>query len=289
MKHIRFSILIALVAGFTACEDTIDLDIATGKSYPVLDAWITNEAGPQEIRLTQSVTSYTDNTPAPVISDAVITLEDITAGKSYPFAFSDGAYRYDPGGDLRIGVVGHVYRLRIEYKGETFEATDTIKRVPVIDSITYEFKTEEDAATGEEGYYADMHAKDLPGGDDYYWIRSYRNDRDHLNTDMYGINGAFNEGVADGWNFIDPLMEGITDYDKPYQQGEKVIARLASLSKPSYEFIRQVVDQLNSGGLFAKVLENIRPNMVNITPNGEQKLLGWFGASAVSFKEKTIE
>jgi hypothetical protein len=289
MKKIRFTILLGIVvAGFSACEDTIDLDVPNGKSYPVLDAWLTTEKGPQTIRFTNSVTSYTDNTPATVISDAVITVEDITAGTTYPFTFSNGAYRHDPGGDKSIGVLGHVYKLTLEYKGERFEAVDTIKRVPQIDSISYEFKTEEDAMSGEEGYYAHLHAADIAGANDYYWIRSYRNDRSRRNTDQYAINAAFNDDVADGWNFIDPIQEGITDEDKPYQQGEKVIVRIASLSKPSYYFIQQVIDQQESFGLFARVLENIRPNLVNTTANGQIKILGWFGTSAVTFAERTI-
>jgi hypothetical protein len=289
MKKIRFSILLAIVAvSFIACEDTIDLEVPGGKSYPVLDAWLTTETGPQQIRFTNSVVSYTNNTPATTISDATITVEDLTAGVTYPFTYSDGAYRNDPGPDNSIGKLGHVYKLTLIYNGETFEAFDSIKRVPQIDSISYEFKTEEDALSGEEGYYAYLHAADLPNGNDYYWIRSYRNDRSTRNTDVYAINGAFNEDIADGWNFIEPIREGITDDDKPYQQGEKVIVRIASLSKPSYYFIQQVIDQRESFGLFARVLENIRPNLTNTTPGGKIKILGWFGTSAVTFAEKTF-
>lgn len=289
MKKIRFSILIlAIAAGFTACEDTIDLEVPGGKSYPVLDAWLTTETGPQKIRFTNSVVSYTNNTPATVISDATITVEDITAGITYPFTYSNGAYQHDPGGDKSIGVLGHVYKLTLEYNGERFEAFDSIKRVPQIDSISYEFKTEEDAMSGEEGYYAKLHAADLAGANDYYWIRAYRNDRAHRNTDQYAINGAFNDDVADGWNFIDPIKEGITDDEKPYLQGEKVIVRISSLSKPSYYFIQQVIDQRESFGLFARVLENVKPNLVNKTAGGKIKILGWFGTSAVTFAERTI-
>jgi hypothetical protein len=288
MQKIYTGILLILAAGFSACEDKIDLNVDPGKSYPVLDAWITNEKGPQQIRFTQSATSYTDNTPAPLIKDAKITLYDITASKTYAFAFKDDAYKYDPGSENSIGVIDHVYKLRVEYKGETFEATDTLKRVPLIDSISYEFKKKDEAQSGEEGYYARLHAKDIAGGDDYYWIRSYRNDRANRLQDLYAINGAFNEGVADGWLFITPIREGITDEDKPFQPGEKVIVRVASLSHPSYLFIQQVIDQLNSGGLFAKVLENVKSNAVNVTPDGKLKMLGWFGASGASFDEREV-
>lgn len=278
--------LLALAAGFSACEDAIDLKVDEGKSYPVLDAWITNESGPQTIRFTQSV-PYLDQKPAPVIDDAKITLFDLTSDKTFAFSFKNGAYSYDPGGDAGIGVIGHVYKLRVEYKGEIFEAQDSIKRVPGIDSISFEFKTKEDAASGEEGYYAKFHGRDIEGGPtDYYWIRSYRNTRSNRVRDGFAINGAYNEGVADGFVFIQPIAEGITDDDKPYLAGEKVIVRLASLTYPSHQFLTQVDAQLNNGGLFAKVLENVKSNAINVTPNGKLKVLGWFGASAVTIKER---
>ncbi|NSL91125.1 DUF4249 domain-containing protein [Chitinophaga solisilvae] len=281
-------ILLAAFAGLTACEDKIDLDIAPGKSFPVLDAWITNEAGLQKIRFTMSV-PYTDNNPAPIINDAKITLYDETAGKSYPFAFKDNMYSYDASA-APIGIQGHAYKLHVEYKGEIFEASDTIKRVPAIDSISYKFKTDEESISGKEGYYATMHAKDIEGGPvDYYWIRSYRNDTLRRLEDNFSIDGSYDEGVSDGATFILPLAEGITNYEKPFQKNEKIIVKLFSITHRSHDFLTQVQAQVDAGGLFAKVLENVKTNVKNTTPSGKIKILGWFGASSVSRRERTVK
>lgn len=289
MKKIRLSILIAMVAAFTSCEDTIDIDVKRGTSYPVLDAWITTEPGIQRIRFTQSV-PYTDQAPSPVISDALITLYDETAGRSYPFTFSNGVYSYDPGDDQTIGVIGHAYRLRVEYNTEVFEAVDTIKRITPIDSISYKYKTKDESFVSEDGYVAKFHAIDIKGGVDYYWMRSYRNDLQHKVGDAFSVDGYFDQSVKDGSAFILPIQEAVTDFEKPFQKGEKVIVKLRSLTYQSHFFLTQVQSQINTGGLFAKVLENVKGNAVNITAGGgKQKILGWFGTSAVSSKERVIE
>jgi hypothetical protein len=223
-----------------------------------------------------------------VVSDAIVTLTDLTDNKVYPFTFAGGVYSHDPGLDKSIGVLNHAYKLRIELKAEVYEAIDTIKRVPEIDSITYEFKTAEDAQSGEEGYYARFHGRDLPGASDYYWIRSYRNTKDNRVADGFAVDGSYQEYVSDSAVFIVPLSEGITDWDKPYKLNETVIVRLSSVTKSSHTFLTHVESQLNNGGLFAKILENVKSNLKNTNANSNTKVLGWFGTSAVKFKERVI-
>lgn len=281
-----FAILVT-AAVFTSCEDVIDLDIPKGKTYAVVDAWITNEAGKQSIRITESV-PYTATGSAPVITDAVVILTDLTDNKTYPFTFADGVYSHDPGLDKSIGVLNHAYKLRIEMKTEVFEAIDTIKRVPEIDSITYEFKTAENSASNEEGYYARFHGRDLAGATDYYWVRSYRNTRDKRVGDGFAVDGSYQENVSDSAVFIVPISEVITDWDKPFLLNETVIVRLASLTKSSHTFLTHVESQLNNGGLFAKILENVKSNIKNTNASSDTKVLGWFGTSAVKYKEKVI-
>lgn len=285
----RLILLLTIIAGLTSCEDTIELNVAKGTSYPVLDAWITNEPGLQIIRFTNSV-PFTDQTPSPIIKDATITLIDETANQTYAFNFNDSAYTFNPGDNVSIGVIGHAYRLRVVYKGETFEATDTIKRVPPIDSITCKYKTEDKDGVDKEGYHAKFHAKDIAGAVDYYWIRSYRDNTWHRVADTYSVDGYFDQSVKDGASFIMPIQEGITDEDHPFLLNETVIVKIRSLTYKSHFFLTQVDTQINSGGLFAKVLENVKSNAINVTTGGgTQRILGWFGTSAVSTKEKIVE
>lgn len=286
-KIINTLAIIFAAAAFTACEDVIDVEVPEGKTFTVVDAWITNTPGRQDIRITQSM-PYTNQAPAPIVSDAVVTLTDMTSGQVYPFAFSNGKYSYDPGAGISVGIVNHIYKLRVELKESTFEAIDTLKRVVPIDSITYEFKTKEDAASSEEGFYARWHGRDIAGATDFYWVRSYRNSTDNRVADAFPIDGSFEANVADGSVFIYPLSEAITREDKPFQENEKVIVRLSSVSKPSHTFLRMVDEQLSNGGLFAKILENVPTNLKNVNTSSNAKVLGWFGTSAVQFKERVM-
>lgn len=288
MKRNLTAIALLFAAGFTACEDTIDLDVPNGKTFTVVDGWITDVPGKQQIRLTQTV-PYTSQGSAPAVSDAKVTVTDITAGKTYNFTFAGGVYSHDPGAGQSIGVVGHVYKLRLELKEGVFEAQDTLKRVPVIDSIAADFKTKEEAISGKEGFFARFYAKDIVGATDWYWVRSYRNSTQNRVEDIFTIDGSFAEDVADGKDFIQPISEGITDYDKPFQEGEKVIVRVASVTKRSHTFLDMVQQQIDNGGLFAKILENVPTNVLNTDKNSQGRVLGWFGTSAVSFKEKTMQ
>ncbi|MBO9151478.1 DUF4249 domain-containing protein [Chitinophaga sp. GCM10012297] len=283
----KFIALLFAAAAFVSCEDVIDVEVPEGKTFTVVDAWITDAPGKQELRITQSV-PYTSQAPAPIVNNAVVTLTDVTSGQVYPFTFSNGKYSYDPGAGVSIGIVNHVYKLRVELSESTFEATDTLKRVPVIDSISYEFKTKEEAASGEEGFYARWHGKDLAGATDWYWIRSYLNSTDNRVEDAFAIDGSYEADIADGMTFIYPISEAITRFDRPFLENEKVIVRLASVTSRSHAFLEMVQSQLNAGGLFAKILENVPSNLKNVNTSSNAKILGWFGTSAVQFKERTM-
>ncbi|ATL49438.1 hypothetical protein COR50_20915 [Chitinophaga caeni] len=290
MKKLLYSsVIIGIIGLFSACEDTVDLDIPDGKVYPVVDAWLTNTPGAQAIRISETV-PYTSADPAPNIADAQVIVTDLSTSATYEFLYDNGKYWHDPGANNSIITLGHIYKLSITLDGELFEATDTVKRVPPIDSITYEFKTEEESISNKEGYYARFWGRDIAGDmPDYYWVSGYRNNMDRKLTNVFAIDASFEAGLADSAIFIQPISEGITDYDKPYQKDETIIARLASLSKPSYDFLTHVDAQVNNGGLFATILENVGTNLKNSDAGSTKKVLGWFGVSAVSIKQKLVE
>jgi hypothetical protein len=168
-----------------------------------------------------------------------------------------------------------------------FAATDQMKRNTSIDSITYEYKQEEQG--NKAGYYAKLYAVDLTGGTDYYWIRTFKNGvRNTYTPDMFSIDGTFYEGLSDGFDFITPFQEGISSGEKPYLQGDVVKVTLRSMSKNAYQFMEQVSEQLANGGLFAKVLENVPANFNNVQTGSTVKLYGWFAMVAETEKQITI-
>lgn len=290
MKNSRLYI-VALIAlyTFSSCEKVVDIKLPDGQKLPYVDAWITDKPGKQTIKFLRAV-NYLENKEPEAISGAQIAITDVTDNKTYNFTYQNGAYQYDAGA-AAIGIIGHTYKLTINWDGQQFEATDTLKRVTKIDSISVEYRGEDDIEGDEEiGYYAEMHAKDLPGGTDYSWIRTYKNGSLNYHvTEMVAIDASFYENASDGYIFIEPFREGITSEEHPYQKGDVVKVMIRSMSKPTYDFLDQLIDQLYSGGLFAEVLQNVPSNIFNKQASSQTKIYGWFGTVAETELSRTIQ
>jgi hypothetical protein len=289
MKYLQISVSLSILSiAFSSCEKVIDLDLPDGEKLIYLDAWITDKPGVQSIKLLQAVNYMDQNQPSPV-TDATIRLTDLTINKTYDFNYSNGSYSFDPGPSQSIGISGHKYKLDMTCKGEKFEATDLLPRVAKIDSLTLEHKENKNDYE-KEGYYAELYARDLAGAVDYYWIRTFRNAK--LNPyldDMLSIDGSFYAGVSDGFVFIPPFREGVTSGEHPYQKGDEVQVVLRTVSKDSYLFMEQAMEQIANEGMFAEVLQNVPSNIFNLKTDGGLKMYGWFGTVAEISAARKVE
>lgn len=285
-SFIKYIPILLLLSSLGACTKVINLDLPKGEALPYVDAWITDQSGMQTIKFLKA-TDYLNSNAADPVADAQIAVTDLTASKSYTFNYQNGAYVYDAG-NKSIGVIGHLYKLNITWNGEQFEATDTLKRVTTIDSLTSEHKDEENG--DKEGYYVKMYAHDLIGAVDYYWIRTYRNGAlNYYVGEMLSADGTFNEdGLSDGYAFIPPFRDGVTSGEKPYDKGDVVKVLIRSLSKSSYDFMQQVQEQLTNDGLFGKVMHNVPANVKNLQTGSKTKIYGWFGTVAETSQSITV-
>jgi hypothetical protein len=297
--HLFYS-LVSLLA-LSSCEDVINVDLPQGETQLVVDAWVTNQTGEQSIKLTRS-TSYFDNTPSPAALGATVQVTD-NEGNAYNFldADNDGKYVWTPADANPLGKIGNTYTLQITFEGETYSAVSAINPVPVVDSIVYELRDEE--LGNPKGYYAEFYARDFAGKGNCYWIRGFKNER-YLNR-VANLTTAYDAGFSaggntDGINFIRPIREGINEFipdadnatsftTPPYKVGDKVKVELYSITEPAFNFFGEVRTQLQNSGLFAIPLANVSTNLVNQNPNSRARALGFFGASAVSILEGTIE
>lgn len=286
-KVLKYISVVLIGASLTACERVIDLDLPDGEAIPYVDAWITDQTGMQTIKFLKA-TDYMSASGPETVSDAQITVTDVTTGQSYAFTYLNGAYNYDAGSSA-IGVVGHTYKLSITWKGEQFEATDELKRPTKIDSLTSKF--EEADGEDEEGFYVKLYAHDPVGAVDYSWIRTYRNGTlNYYVGEMLASDGSFgDEGLTDGYAFIPPFRDGVTSGEEPYKKGDNVQVLLRSLSKPSKEFIEQAQAQLTNEGLFGKVLRNVPANVRNLKTDSKTKIYGWFGTTAETRASRQVE
>lgn len=298
-RNIFLFIIISIVL-LASCEDVItdDITLDEGASQLAVDAWLTNMEGTQTIRLT-TTQAYFDNTPAPPATGATISVED-NEGNIFNFTDpdNDGNYTWEPSSPSEtFGKVGNFYQLNISYQGETFEAVSEMRRVPEIDSIFYEFR--DDEVFGEDGYYAELYARDLEGTGDTYWIKTYKNGEFLGKPEQ--INIAFDSGFSEGGNidgliFITPIREGInpeeTDENDnalpPYDLGDEIKVEIHSITQEAFFFFGELINQLNNGGLFAVPSANVSTNIINTNPNGS-RAVGFFNTAAVSTETTRVE
>lgn len=294
MKYVFGSLLIGILF-FTSCEDVVDVKTDQVSDVLAVDAWLTIEARAQRIRLFNA-NAYLDNSSPSPVSGANVSVQNLTTGTKYEFVHGgDGYYVWDPQDTQEsLGDVGDEFRLSMELNGQTYTAGSYVGGVPVIDSIGQTF---EDDDLREDGIYLTLFARDLPGLDDAYWIKTYKNDT-FLNA-ANRLNIAYDGSTtpaarADSVIFIPPIQSLLNDSDKdgmdiPWRVGEEARIEILSITVDAFEFLRIARDQILNGdnGIFSSPLASARSNILN--EQSGQRIQGFFNVSAVSSAEKTIE
>ena len=279
-RHI-FALSLLCSFAFYSCETVIDADLDTGPVQLSVDATLTDQPGPQTIRLTQTA-AYFNNSPAPAATGATVIVTDNT-GRTFAFTDldNDGYYDWKPAAKDTLGRVGRTYQLAITYQGDTYVATSRMNRVPAVDSIIFR-KEKINPLSATEGYQAEFFARDFAGATDYYRIRYARNGVvANRPGDIVTLKDGSFPGSADtdGLVFIRPFRQSINP-DSLYALNDSVRVEVQSLTPESFEFWQQFSQQITNGGLFATPPANVPTNIINTAANG-QKATGFFLATAV--------
>lgn len=296
MRNTLYIVLIIGFFGLSSCEEIVTLDSPASNNFLVVEASLTNLPGPQKIMLTRSQ-AYFDNTDIPKISDATVLVKD-NYGNNYTFKESPtekGSYIWEPVNSKEIfGKVGRTYQLSVKWSNESFLATAPMNRVSTIDSILYQF----DEASGRQGgdgkpkngYEAQFYGRDATGSGDCYRLKAYKNGKLFNNpfnlTIIYDAAAQKGSG-ADGLMFILPIRRAISP--ELYSVGDKIKVELYSISEGQFNFYSQARLELNNAGLFSRPAANIPTNFLNTNANSALQGAGWFGVSAVSILETTVD
>ena len=295
---IRYLLALIVPIWMMGCEDVIDLKLDPGPPQLAVDAWLTNEPGPQQIRLTLTAPYFLNDFAQPATGATVTVTDDLGTVFNFTDRSADGNYVWQPDSNEIMGQIGRSYSLSIDYDGSNYVANTEIKRVPDIDSIFYEFREEELGQPA--GYYAEVYARDLLGPGDTYWIRTYKNG-EFLNKPqeiILAFDAAFSAGGNfDGKVFITPIREGINrfpdsgdgavddDQVPPWALGDSIFVEIYSIPEEAFYFLSEARIQMDRQGgvaeLFAQPIANVATNITNLNPAGEEPV-GFFAGSAVS-------
>lgn len=267
-------ILIPLIAVFTySCEDVIDLDLPTAEPKLVIDAsinWFKGTTGnDQEIKLTLTAPYF--DTEIPPASDAQVVITD-SNNNSFQFIEDGNTGIYI--NNSFIPVINGDYDLTINYKGEIFTATETLKSVSEIDYIE---QYENGGFSGNEmelkAFYLD------PANEENYYLFEFIS-----NIPVIPSLEVYKDEFVNG----NEIFGFYTEED--LESGDIVTIRNYGISERFYAYMFIILQQNSEegGGPFETQPATVRGNCVNQT-NPENFPLGYFRLSEVDEFVYTIE
>lgn len=300
MKRLLYLITILFLGGnFSACEDIIQVNVEQKQKKIVVDAFIDNRHQTQTIRLIESIPFFNIPGTEPPLTTANVVLVDTTGGgiSGAPIIFkhdSMGYYRWTPnpitGDTLKIG---HSYALIIVEGTDTLiggaTLNPTVSRIDSLRTVPVEGNGPPFIDTGR---YCEIFAYDLPGSDNYYWLKTFRNDTFFSTINKLNISQDMgnNSNGQDSGLFIYPIrFSNLNEFLRPYRDGEKVRVEIHSISRFAYFWFQLVINQSNNGGLFATPPVNIQSNLFMLNKSSKRGVAGFFNIAAVSGIEMIVK
>jgi len=256
-----------------SCEDVVDVNLNEAEPRLVIEAsinWYKNTDGnTQSIKLSLSAPFFNENTPP--ANDAVIQITD-TNYNVFNFVedANSGIYR----NSNFLPVINETYTLTINYDGETYTATETLKSVA---SIDYVEQNNDSGFTGEDvelkAYYTD------PIDEENYYFFEFISDIPLIPT-LAVYEDRFTNG--------NQIFGYYTEED--LEPGDEVTIRNYGVSKRFYDFMFILLQQGSdeSGGPFETQPATVRGNCINET-NPDNYPFGYFRLSEVDELIYTIQ
>jgi hypothetical protein len=258
-------ILIILSITMYSCEDPIDLNLNTSEPKLVIEAsinWIKGTSGnEQEIKLSLSAPYYDLETPP--ANNALVSVFD-SNNNEYIFAENGTTGIYV--NNTFLPILNEAYTLNINYNGETYSASETLKSVASIDSVE---QKNDGGFSGDEtelkAYYTD------PANIENYYFFEFRNNFTTLPT-----LEVYKDEFTDG----NQIFGFYTEED--LTTGHEVTIRNYGVSKAFYEYMYILLQQNSEegGGPFETTPATVRGNCINIA-NPDDFPFGYFRLSEV--------
>ena len=261
-----------------SCQDTVNVNLETGKERLVIEAllkWEKGTQGNEQIIKLSKTSSFYNNQIIPVTGASVVVTKE---NYLVDFVFSeteDGIYTtesFEP-------EYNATYKLQITYNGEIYEATETLFKAPEILAINQ--STEEGFST--DAPEVNVVFQDFEGQPDYYHTAFKYYKPNNGNIDDLTLKDNFNFIFNDTFQADNPIS--IFYENEDLVANDVVIIELEAISKQFYNFLEKIEEQTNAGfGPFSLPPINLKGNIKNTT-NKDNYPYGFFSVNEVDKEE----
>jgi hypothetical protein len=248
-----------------ACyRDPFDIDTSEFGSSVVIEGIITDQEGPQTVKISRTV-NITETNAFPRVSGAGVSISENTARPVSLQEITDGVYQtYE-----LTGIPDQNYTLTVQIKDKTYTASCTMPQPMVLEEIEFEHIYE-----GSELYEITCTFNDRPDSADYCLFNVYHNR--HL-IDYY----LYKDDMTDGQEVV------LDNFDIFYSQNDQAIVEILTLQKPIYDFYYTLDVIVNNE--YDEIAATLIPmTTLNPTTNLDNGALGYFSAHTIRRYELTV-
>lgn len=220
----------------SSCEKEVDIKYHDIPPIPVIEAVLSPDGGKVGITLTTPMNEPITNDH---LTDATVTLTDLTADRSYSLIPDDEGFYVD----VTPGIYDHEYLLEVERKGYKYTAAATMYAPVEIYSAEFAWiKMPYDDVAVLQVRYSDNPTV----SDQCYWVRVYRNGEIYQwneQTDRTAENGVMNFFAMTSRRDIEAEDEGDVLKD-----GDIVRIDISPISRDMHDYLEALAND-SSGPL----------------------------------------
>ena len=270
--------IIVIIVVFTAvlfhsCQDVVDIPLNTDQPRLVIDASIIWQKGTpgnnQVVKLSKTTDFYTNTIP--VVSGATVYLKN-SANVVFNFTETPNTGIYFC--STFIPILDETYTLTVIANGQTYTATETLKSVAAITSVTQELQT----GLGTDFLKLKTFFNDPADAENYY-LYKYK-----FTKNLKPEYSVDDDHYFQGNTFFSLVLE------KDTKPGDQVEITHYGVSKSYYNYMSILLNVAGNsgGGPFQSPPATVRGNIKNIS-NFDNYPLGYFRVSEADVTNYTIQ
>lgn len=230
--------MILSVILLNSCKKEIEFIYHDIDPITVIEAELTPEGIRVSLTLTTPMDEPMDRTR---LTDASVSLTDLTSGISLQLSTDSEGYYHDP----TPGITGHEYRLTVERRGQLYTAVATMYAPVEIVSLEFNWiRMPYDHVAVLKGEFTD--STEAP--DDCYWIKLYRNGKIYRWSEMNDISSE--GGICSFVTMTTRMDTDEEDDEDVLYDGDTLTCTVSPISRAMHDYLEALSNDSNGPAMF---------------------------------------